>query len=170
MISSADEVSTSIWPVNRAENSEDRQTFINVVRSFEKELPFEERPDLVSDWEFLYERSLGSIGVLKEWLVRAATVAARKGGHRLTRANLEAQALSVAQCEQMHAETAEGELKVNETSQAVAQLRGRLGLSTCVTSKPDPKQRASPIKFRRPGQRLPTRDVVGQMGANAASV
>ena len=154
----------------RAEDSEDRQTFINVVRSFEKELPFEERPDLVSDWEFLYERSLGSVGVLKEWLVRAATLASRKGGHRLTRANLEAQALSVAQCEQMHAETADGELKLNETSQAVARLRGRLGLSTCVTAKPDPKQRASRIKFRRPGQRLPTRDVVGQMGANAVSV
>src|SRR6266852_4245374 len=95
MVSSADEVSTSICPVTAPKNSEDRQTFINVVRSFEKELPFEERPDLVSDWEFLYERSLGSIGVLKEWLVRAATVAARKGSHRLTRANLEAQALSV---------------------------------------------------------------------------
>src|SRR6266851_7831880 len=76
----------------RAEDSEERQTFIKVVRSFEKELPFEERPDLVSDWEFLYERSLGSVGVLKEWLVRAATVASRKGGHRLTRANLETQA------------------------------------------------------------------------------
>src|SRR5712692_8998973 len=146
----------------RAEDSDDRQTFINVVRSFEKELPFEDRPDLVRDWEFLYERSLGSIGVLKEWLVRAATVAARKGGHRLTRANLEAQALSVAQCEQMHAETSEGELKLNETSEAVGRLRGRLGLSTCVTANPDPKQRVSPVRFRRPGQRLPTRDVVGQ--------
>ena len=78
----------------RAEDSEDRQTFINVVRSFEKELPFEDQPDLVSDWEFLYERSLGYVGVLKEWLVRAATVAAQRG--RLTRVNLESQALSVA--------------------------------------------------------------------------
>jgi len=150
------------------EDVEDRQTFINVVRSFEQELPFEDRPDLVSDWEFLYERSLGCVGVLKEWLVRAATVASRKGGQRLTRANLEAQALSVAQCEQMHAETADGELKLNESSQAVARLRGRLGLSTCATAKADPKQRASPVKSRRPGQRLPTRDVVGQMGANAS--
>jgi hypothetical protein len=94
----------------------------------------------VSDWEFLYERSLGCVGVLKEWLVRAATVASRKGGHRLTRSNLEAQALSVAQCEQMHAQTADGELKLNESSQAVARLRGRLGLSTCATAKADPKE------------------------------
>lgn len=95
-----------------ADDSEDRQIFINVVRSFEKELPFDDQPDLVSNWEFLYERSLGCIGVLKEWLVRAATLAARKGG-RLTRASLEAQALSVAQCEQMHAETDDGELKLS---------------------------------------------------------
>lgn len=35
----------------RAEDSEDSQTFINVVRSFEEALPVEDRPDLVSDWE-----------------------------------------------------------------------------------------------------------------------
>ena len=59
----------------RAEDSEDRQTFINVVQSFEKQLPFDEPSDLVSNWEFLYERSLGCIGILKEWIVRAVTVA-----------------------------------------------------------------------------------------------
>jgi len=100
--------------------------------------------------------------------VRAATVAARKGG-RLTRANLEAQALSIAQCEQMHAETADGELKLNESSQAVVRLRGRLGLSMSA-AKSDPKQPDSSAKFRRPGQRLPTRDVVGQMSTNAAAL
>jgi hypothetical protein len=151
-----------------ADDTDDRQTFINVVRSFEKELPFEDRPDLVRDWEFLYERSLGCIGVLKEWLVRAATVATRKGG-RLTRANLEAQALSIAQCEQMHAETADGELKLNESSQAVVRLRGRLGLSV-PAAKSDPKQPDPSAKFRRPGQLLPTRDVVGQVSANAATL
>jgi hypothetical protein len=31
---------------------------VNVLQSFEKELPFEHQSDLVSDWEFLYERSL----------------------------------------------------------------------------------------------------------------
>jgi energy-coupling factor transporter ATP-binding protein EcfA2 len=152
----------------RADDSEDRQTFINVVRSFEKELPFQDRPDLVSEWEFLYERSLGCVGVLKEWLVRAATVAARKGG-RLSRGDLQAQALSIAQCEQMHAETADGELKLNESSQAVVRLRGRLGLST-PAAKPNPKQLEPSVKFRRPGQRLPIRDVVGQTCANAAAV
>lgn len=154
----------------RAEDPEDRQIFVNVVRSFEKELPFEDRLDLVGQWEFLYERSLGCVGVLKEWLVRAAMVASRNGGHRLTRAHLEGQALSVAQCEQMHAETADGELKLTQSNQAVARLRGRLGLGACAAPNAAGKQQASPVKFRRPGQRLPTRDVVGQLGANAALV
>jgi hypothetical protein len=153
---------------HRAEDPEDRQTFVNIVRSFEKELPFEDRPDLVSDWEFLYARSLGCVGVLKEWLLRAVTVASRSGGHRLTKANLEAQALSIAQCEQMHAETAHGELQLSETSEAVVRLRARMGLSAAAIAKSDPKQPASSVNFRRPGQRLPTRDVVGQIGANAA--
>ena len=154
----------------RAEDSEDRQTFINVVQSFEKELAFEDQSDLVSDWEFLYERSLGCVGILKEWLVRAATVASRKGGRRLTRANLESQALCVAQCEQLYAETTDGELKLNERSEAVARLRGRLGLSTHATTEVDPTRPAPPVKRRRPGQRLPTRDVIGQMDANAAAL
>ena len=72
-----------------AERTEDRQIFINVVRSFEKELPFADHPDLVSNWEFLYERTVGSVGVLKEWLVRALTAALRHGGQRLTRADLD---------------------------------------------------------------------------------
>lgn len=154
----------------RAEDSADRQTFINVVRSLEEALPVEDRPDLVSDWEFIYERSLGCVGVLKEWLVRVATVASREGGCRLTRADLEAQALSIAQCEQMHAETADGELQLRETGQSVARLRGRLGLSTPSTAKADPKAPATPVRFRRPGQRLPKRDPVGRVGANAASL
>jgi len=40
----------------RADDSEDRQTFINVVQSFERELPFEEPSDLIGNWQLLYER------------------------------------------------------------------------------------------------------------------
>jgi hypothetical protein len=146
----------------RSDDSDDCQTFINVVRSFAEELPFEYESDLVSEWEFLYERSLGCVGVLKEWLVRAVIMAFRQNGDRLKRADLEAQALSIAQCEQMHAETADGELKLTAGSQAVERLRGRLGLSNSSAEKATPSQPRSAAKYRRPGQRLPTRDAVGQ--------
>jgi hypothetical protein len=152
-----------------AELPEDRQVFINTVQTLEKELPFPDASDLVSNWEYLYERSLGCIGILKQWLVRAATVALDKGSRKLTTCNLESQALCIAQCEQLYAEIADGELKLEERSDAVARFRDRLGLSTN-----GPMKAASPpvprFHFRPPGQRLPARDTVGLMGANATAV
>ena len=154
-------------PRYRAEDPGDRQMFINIVKTFEKALPFEGSCDLVADWEFLYERSLGCIGILKKWLVRAATVASRMGLNRLTRVNLQSQALSIAQCEQMHTETAHGELTLYEGSQASVRLRSRLGLSTEAPTKTDLTQEVHSGKHRRPGHRLPIRDLVGQPEANA---
>jgi len=58
---------------DRREDSEDCQTFINVVQSFERGLPFDEPTGLVSNWEFLYEGSLDCVGILKEWLMRSVS-------------------------------------------------------------------------------------------------
>src|SRR5258708_18001269 len=154
----------------RAEDPEDRQIFINIVRSFEKELPFEEPSDLVRDWEFLYERSLGCVGVLKEWFVRAATVASRKGSRKLTRTTVESQALCLAQCEQLHREITDGELKLSERRETVTRFRENLGLNTCETEITRSTQRTRLVRLRRPGQRAPTRDVIGQTNASAATV
>jgi energy-coupling factor transporter ATP-binding protein EcfA2 len=154
----------------RAEHSDDRQTFINVVQSFEKHVPFDEPSDLVSNWEFLYERSLGCIGILKEWLVRAVTVAYRNGDRKLTRAVVEAQALCIAQCEQLHAETTDGELKLQERHEAVARFRGKLGLCTSGRAQAGSALAVSSGKRSRPGQRLPTRDLIGQVDASAAAL
>ncbi len=111
----------------RAEVPEDRQIFINIVETFEKELPFPESSKLVNDWDFLYERSLGCIGILKQWLVRAATAALQKGSRSLTHSALESQALCMAQCEQMYTEAADGELKLEERTDAVMRYRSKLG-------------------------------------------
>lgn len=152
-----------------AEVEEDRQTFINIVQTFEKELPFSDPSDLVSNWEFLYERSLGCIGILKQWLVRATVAALQKGSRKLTAGSLESQALCMAQCEQLYTEIADGELKLEERCDAVTRYRGRLGLTVH-----EPVKTASPsisrFQLRRPGQRLPARDTVGRSGANAAAL
>jgi energy-coupling factor transporter ATP-binding protein EcfA2 len=157
-------------PRYRAEDSEDQQAFINIVQSFDNALPFEEPSNLVADWEFLYERSLGCVGVLKEWLVRASTAASQIGLRRLTRSTLQSQALSAAQCEQMHTETAHGELTIREGNHAVARLRGKLGLASEMHARSDLIPEVRSRKRRRPGQRLPTRDLVGQARVNAATV
>jgi hypothetical protein len=89
------------------------------------------------------------------------------GFSQVTRATLQLQALSVAQCEQMHTETAHEELKLHEGSQASARLRSRLGLSAQAPTRADRTQEAHSGKHRRPGHRLPIRDLVGQQEAKA---
>src|SRR5271157_855157 len=99
----------------RAGNAEDRRTFLNILGSFERQMPLPEAPELAANWEFLYERSIGCVGVLKEWLVRALALALSRDAAKLTLRDLAAQALTVSQCEKMLAEVTEGEARLTES-------------------------------------------------------
>ena len=44
--------------------------------TFQKQLRSCDQLDLANIWDFLYERSLGCIGILKDWLMQALVVAA----------------------------------------------------------------------------------------------
>jgi len=148
----------------RADQEEDRRSFVNVVHSFTQRLPFDESPDLAGDWEYLYERSIGCVGVLKDWLVRTLAPALKRGKTSLTRKDLELHAPSVSQCERMLSEAIEGELRLRETAEERGRLRTRLGLtvsnaSNCCAPKDDNSGRRGRV---RPGERRPMRDRVGR--------
>jgi hypothetical protein len=93
------------------------------LNSFAQQLPIADPPDLAHDWEFLYERSVGCMGVLKQWLIRAVSVALRAGEATLSRSNLESQAPSVAQADKIISEASEGEMRLMDTNEAVLRLR-----------------------------------------------
>jgi hypothetical protein len=156
----------------RAEDSAERKNFIGVLRSFAQQLPLSEPPDLAKDWEFLFERSIGCVGLVKQWLYRALSVSLRKGQNTISRTDLESQALGVSQIEKILAEASEGEVRFSGNAEATAQIRRRLGL-TCLHESSNafllsvPRQRHSSL---RPGQRRPVRDVVGNQEARAAHV
>jgi hypothetical protein len=116
------------FPRYRADDPEDRKTFLTVLRSFEQQLPLSEPPGLVKEWEYLYERSIGCVGVLKDWLMRALTGVSRRNANVLTIGDLQAHALSVSQCDTMLAEASEGEVSLCESAEERGQLRTRLGL------------------------------------------
>ena len=44
----------------RAGNAVDRKIFLNVLGSFARQMPLPEPPELVANWEFLYERNVVS--------------------------------------------------------------------------------------------------------------
>jgi energy-coupling factor transporter ATP-binding protein EcfA2 len=165
------------FPRYRVEVADDRRAFIGVLRSFAQQLPLAETPDLASDWEFLYERSIGSVGVLKQWLVRALSAVLRKGEATLSRRALENQALSVSQIDKILSEASEGEMRLTDGMEAASQLRERLGLSSHAGNRraADPSTQAEPTPMprtrNRPGQRQPMRDIIGSEGGlNAAGV
>ena len=152
----------------RAESSDDLRVFQNVVLTFQQQLPPEQSIDLLGIWDFLYERSLGCVGVLKDWMTRSLSASYRTGGH-LNRAVLERTALSIAQCEKILAEAREGENRLIESHESTSRLRTLLGL-------PEPSPASNEIAgaavadavTRKPGNRRPKRDPIGcAMAVNA---
>lgn len=154
----------------RAERANEAAIFLNVVRSFEAQLPVNKSIDLTKHWEYLYERSIGCVGVLKEWLLRALSRALRRGQKGLERVDLEACALSISQCDKMLTECIEGEMRMTENDDSRCRLRARLALKGPVERSTLPQAGASRrSRPRRPGQRLPRRDAVGNVGFSHAS-
>jgi hypothetical protein len=142
--------------------------FRNVVRSFASHLPVNDLDEFAADWEFLYERSVGCVGILKDWLAQALSAMLRRGANQLGRRDLEACALSVNQCEKILSECVEGEMSLEESDESRQRLRTRLGLDTAQITKAthsrstDPRVHTQrPRINRRPGQRIAKRDPIG---------
>ena len=152
----------------RADQPGEAAIFVNVVRSFGAHLPLKSQDEFTKEWEFLYERSIGCVGILKDWLVQALSMMLRRGGQYLERRDIEATALSINQCEKILAECAEGEMQIEESEESRMYLRVRLGLegrgaqgSARPAAVAEQVRHAHGIK-RRPGQRRPMRDPIGR--------
>ena len=143
----------------RADRPAERTVFINAVRTLAARLPVSEPPDLANDWEFLYERSIGCVGILKDWLVKALFAMVRRGGSQLQKRDLSCSALSVSQCEKLLSECIEGEKHLEESEDSRLRLRARLGLDG--EANPRSMGQVGQKVNRRPGQRLPRRDPIG---------
>lgn len=68
---------------------------------------------VVEHWLYFYERCIGCIGILKDWLLRAVSAALDDEASTLTLDYLHAHALDIAQCEQMALDAIEGEQKLS---------------------------------------------------------
>ena len=149
----------------RADCGEDLQVFRSVLLTFQKQLPFANaETDLMPIWDFLYERSVGCVGILKEWLMRACVRAIKHGAATLAREHLERTALSISQCEKILAESREGETRLSDQEDARLRFRALLGIGSQMpgSAQPDaviPRQKRKP---GRPGQRAPQRDSITQ--------
>lgn len=123
-------------------------------------MPLAEAPDLISHWEYFYERTLGCVGILKDWLTPALKDALDKEAATVILKDLQKRASSVAQCQRMFKEIQEGERQLSETETDVQNLRSLLGLGTKRIALPEetPKTTRPPGKV---GKRKPKRDPIG---------
>jgi DNA polymerase III delta prime subunit len=95
------------------QNEEDRQDFQGVLLALFKQVPLQvDIPALMQHWFYFYERSIGCVGVLKDWLIRSVAAALHDGCDMLTLERLHEHTLSLAQCERMAIEATEGEQKL----------------------------------------------------------
>jgi energy-coupling factor transporter ATP-binding protein EcfA2 len=157
----------------RYQNSDakDVEAFQRVLFSFQRQLPLAEEPQLWRDWEYCYARSIGCVGVLKDWLTRGLAAALEEGATALTRKHLEKHSWSMDQCEKMAQEAIEGESALAEKKEVGMRLLTLLGLDTksgladaIVPAPAKFQDRTSQRGGRRRGrigERSPVRDEIG---------
>lgn len=139
----------------------DRQAFANLLHMFELRLPVKAEGILVDNLEFIYERCLGCIGILKDWLKLACNHALYAGHDSLEMHDLGVSALTEDSLLQILQEILEGERSIEAARRRTDELRAKLGIK-------EVKNSAAPINYakeatirRSVGERNPTRDVVG---------
>jgi hypothetical protein len=160
-------------PRYRAECAEERRAFQSVLWAFQRHLPLAAEPDLLGQWELCYERSVGCVGILKEWLTRCLVAALEAGEPTLSAQALQRWALSPSQCLKLASEARDGEAQLAERPESRARLRADLGLAqvpepstVAADSGPagQPLVVAQRTNQRRVGERQPSRDPVGGDG------
>ncbi|WP_445633955.1 ORC1/DEAH AAA+ ATPase domain-containing protein [Nostoc sp. DSM 114161] len=143
-----------------ADNPEDLKAFKKVLLTFQQKMPVAKTPDLVSNLEYFYERTLGCVGILKNWLTRALKDALDREATTITLKDLQKRAWSVAQCKRMFQEIEEGEKELSETKEDVQSLRQLLKLEKTPIALPEETPKNTCLQ-KNVAERKPTRDPIG---------
>jgi energy-coupling factor transporter ATP-binding protein EcfA2 len=147
----------------RATDESEIRAFKSVLWAFQRNVPLEEEPDLLQQWNYCYERTVGCVGVLKDWLTRVLAEAMERGEKTISRSLLEQHALSVDRCDQMITEAVAGETALTEDDNAAYRLRVRLGLEQGPAQQQGQAKGQGSNRTRQSqsvGQRKPRRDPV----------
>ncbi|HEY9696168.1 MAG TPA: ATP-binding protein [Trichocoleus sp.] len=148
------------FPRYQAELPQDLKVFRSIVHTFQQNLPLADESDLVEHWEFLYERSMGCVGILKNWLSRTLTnnLKEDKTCQKIQLKDLEKYAPPLEKCLVMVAEIREEERQLDNKVNS-SDLRAALGLKAI--SADQPEQTPTKKTRRAVGKPAPQRRPVG---------
>jgi hypothetical protein len=149
---------TGIFNFAHYDRETDFRGFLVALKGFQDRLPVVNGPDLLSHADYLFETSLGLIGVLKNHLERALAISLCSGKETITLEQLEASALPIRTRLEIAREIQRGQEFFKQTTEAEKEARKILGLESMNVSG----QIAVPAKLKRKvGERSPRRDPVG---------
>ncbi len=153
------------FPRYQFQHEPDQLAFQRALLTLLQQVPLEvEVEPLLRQWPYFYERCIGCIGVLKDWLVRAvaATIGASQG--QLLFERIEECTLPIAQCESMAMEAAAGEQELHYTASRRQHLWTLLGMNL---SGEAVKEQIMPVQEAKQGTRVgeqqPVRLEVGEL-------
>lgn len=145
-----------------ATNAEDAQVFRSIVWALQRQLPVLEEPRLVEQWEFLYARSIGCVGLLKLHLNGALARALEENARTVTLTHLRKAAMAESRVKTALQNVLESEAELTEVDGADERLLTLLGLRSPASKKaPETRAEQKLPKKPRPGNRTPQRDAIG---------
>lgn len=127
-------------------------------------------PSVRDNIRFFYVRTLGCIGIFKDWAVKAFRRCLRRGGTEITLADFEATSCSPKQLATINNEIVQGELEYGDIAASPdehlvrAILAGAMAGGAPATKTPATTSRpaATPAKAHKPFERRPARDAVSE--------
>ncbi|WP_283748982.1 TniB family NTP-binding protein [Bacillus cereus] len=138
-------------------NEQDFINYLGVIKGLFEYLPIETSPSLLEKWDYLYERTVGCVGILKDWLTRALRLALENNEKSLKMQHLRNTALPINKVSKLVDELSQGEACFIENSDRILDVRIKLGLDN-----ENVNQRWN-SKKKNVGIRNPKRDKVGEM-------
>ncbi|MFO1444578.1 AAA family ATPase [Bacillus sp. Bva_UNVM-123] len=150
------------FPRYRVEYQIEKEAFIDVLWNFQKHLPLEREPNLVDEWEFFYKRTIGCIGILKDWIFRTFKYHLHLD-HNLKTLSMDSFSEFAHTIDQSY-KMAEEAIDKEESllpEQDEDNLDIKLNLSSEVEHEENNEDTNNDNKKRKPGVRNPKRDAVG---------
>ena len=126
--------------------------FLRILHTFQAHMPFPDPPSLDQWYEYLLQYSIGCIGILKHWLLRALRSAMLEDAPTLTLEHLQHTEISTTRYRQLQEEVKAGERQLHNDKPSHAHSS-----PSKQSTQPKPPSR----RKGRVGTRKPKRDPVG---------
>lgn len=159
-----------VFPRYYGHSIEDREAFLQVCRTLQERMPVPVTPDFTGHEEYIYKRTIGCVGILKDWFYEALCLAIDERAETVTHRHLQRTAMSEDKVASIALEILEGEdrMQVNKKSKQILDAiwggetpppSARYASSLLSPERPTGPG-LPPKTSHRPGKRKPRRDPV----------